>query len=77
MDKNWELTPEAIEEGVSKVIELAVSTFLGRILKAVDNKLSEVRTPNPTTNISSIEGSKSDTIPTHNTRQDASLHAFS
>ena len=60
-DKNGELTPVAVQEMVSKAIESAMSSFSGRILKAVDDKLSEVRTPNPTTNTSSVEGSKTDT----------------
>ena len=60
-DKETQLTPVAVQEMVemvSKVIESAMSSFSGRIMKAVDDKLSEARTANPDADASKSNGKK-------------------
>ena len=57
-DKNGELTHIAVQEMAAKAVKSAMSSFSGTILKAVDDKLSEARTHNPTADISSTKGSR-------------------
>ena len=62
MDKSMQLTPGAVQEMVLKDIESTMSSFSGRIMKAVDNKLSKARMPNPTADTSNAKGGKTDYI---------------
>ena len=58
-DKETQLTPVAVQEMVSKVIESAMSSS-GRIMKVVDDKLSEARTANLDADASKFNGEKTD-----------------
>ena len=60
-DKETQLTPVALQEMVSKAIESAISSFSGRIMKAVDDKLSEAQTANLGVKASKLNSEKTDT----------------
>lgn len=60
-DKETQLTPVAVQEMVSKATESAMSSFSGRIMKAVDDKLSKARTANLDADASKSNGEKTDT----------------
>ena len=57
MSDDTQLTATAMEELVAKAIDTAMISFSGRIMKAVDEKLSEALTPsrNPTTEADKTE----------------------